>query len=117
MLNTLMGCQKLVHLEDGRQQEKNVEQSVELCIRLFTDGPRRSAEQVDPVVRERVRAMTTENWQKPGALEAPESQPLEPPAVGRLADITCPLLIIVGDQDVPESREIAAFSISSPSLA
>lgn len=34
-------------------------------------------------------------------------QPLSPPAVSRLSEINCPVLVIVGDQDLPHIREIA----------
>lgn len=34
-------------------------------------------------------------------------QPLSPPAIGRLSAITCPVLVIVGDQDQPHIRDIA----------
>lgn len=36
-------------------------------------------------------------------------QPLSPPAVGRLSEIKCPALMIVGDQDLPHIRDIAGF--------
>lgn len=34
-------------------------------------------------------------------------QPLAPPAIHRLAEIRCPVLVIVGDQDLPHIREVA----------
>ena len=34
-------------------------------------------------------------------------QPLSPPAVNRLAEITCPVLVIVGDQDLPHIKDVA----------
>ncbi len=34
-------------------------------------------------------------------------QPLSPPAVGRLAEIACPVLVLVGDQDLPHIQEVA----------
>lgn len=34
-------------------------------------------------------------------------QPLSPPAIGRLAEIACPALIIVGDEDLPHIKDIA----------
>lgn len=33
--------------------------------------------------------------------------PLSPPAIGRLAEITCPVLVIVGDQDLPHIKDVA----------
>ncbi|MDH3292179.1 MAG: alpha/beta fold hydrolase [Gemmatimonadota bacterium] len=34
-------------------------------------------------------------------------QPLSPPAIDRLAEITCPALVIVGDQDLPYIQDVA----------
>jgi 3-oxoadipate enol-lactonase len=84
--------------------------AVELSLRLWTDGPNRSPDQVDPVAREKIRAMTihtfdlpdTENW----------LQPLKPPAIDRLAEIHVPTLFIVGDQDVPDILDISDLIVT-----
>jgi pimeloyl-ACP methyl ester carboxylesterase len=39
--------------------------------------------------------------------EVEEDQPLDPPAVGRLGEITAPTLIIVGEHDRPDTHKIA----------
>lgn len=36
-------------------------------------------------------------------------QPLSPPAINRLAEIGCPVLVIVGDQDLPHIQDIAGL--------
>ena len=82
-------------LEAGEIAEAN-----ERELRMWIDGPRRSPDEVDPAVRERVRVMN-------GALLAAEGegmdeQRLDPPADGRLAEIRVPTLVIIGDQDVPD---------------
>ena len=74
--------------------------AVELDLRLWTDGPKRTPEQTDPVVREKVKTMTTSNYARPDDLDAPDSIPLTPPAIGRLGEIAVPTLIIYGDADV-----------------
>jgi pimeloyl-ACP methyl ester carboxylesterase len=76
----------------------DVAQAVELALRMWVDGPMRSAEQVDPAVRERVREMMAHAF----ALPESDPQPLEPPALSRLAEIHVPTLIIVGSGDVPD---------------
>jgi pimeloyl-ACP methyl ester carboxylesterase len=81
-------------------------QSVEISLEVWTDGPHRTPGQVDPQVRERVRAMTTHNFER-GDDEEVHPQHMEPPAVNRLAEIHVPSLIIVGDQDVGMILEIA----------
>ena len=73
---------------------------IELTLRFWTDGPERTPEQVDPNVREKVRAMTTHNYSRPDdALDVITIQ-LDPPALGRLGEISVPTLIIYGDADV-----------------
>src|SRR5260370_9624787 len=73
--------------------------SVEISLQIWTDGPFRTPEQIDPQVRERVRAMTTRNVER-GDDEEVRPQHLEPPAAGRLSEIHVPTLIIVGGEDV-----------------
>ncbi|HEX6479866.1 MAG TPA: alpha/beta hydrolase [Ktedonobacteraceae bacterium] len=88
-------------------KEGNIDRAVELNLRTWTDGPGRSPEQVDPVVRQRVGAMTRRNYERPDVLEDVEPESLEPAAISRLSEIQVPTLIIVGDQDVREILQIA----------
>ena len=75
----------------------DVAEAVELALCMWVDGPARTPDQVDPAVRERVREMIASQ------LEAQsDPQPLEPPALSRLAEIHVPTLIIVGSGDVPD---------------
>jgi pimeloyl-ACP methyl ester carboxylesterase len=77
---------------------------VEEFMRAWTDGPRRQPDEVDPVVRERVRRM--------GAncirihLAGGEGPELDPPAIGRLGEMRAPTLAILGDLDMPGIHEI-----------
>ncbi len=85
----------------------NVVRAVELTLRFWTDGPMRTPEQVNPAVREKVRAMTTRNFERPEDENATQPRALEPPAISRLSEIHVPTLIIVGDQDVRDILKIA----------
>ncbi len=90
------------------EKARDRDRADDLTIRIWVDGPNRTPDQVDPAVRERVRAMLRENR----AAEASEEQPaipLDPPARGRLAEIGVPTLVIVGDGDVPAILEFAAI--------
>jgi 3-oxoadipate enol-lactonase len=84
----------------------DIARSVEISLQIWTDGPDRVPGQVDPQVRERVRAMTTRNFER-GDDEEVRPQHVEPPAAGRLSEIHVPALIIVGDQDVDVILTIA----------
>jgi len=85
----------------------NVVRAVELTLRFWTDGPMRTPEQVNPAVREKVRAMTTRNFERPEDENATQPRALEPPAISRLSEIHVPTLIIFGDQDVRDILKIA----------
>ena len=84
----------------------DIARSVEISLQIWTDGPNRTPQQVDPQVRERVRAMTTRNFERDDDEEV-HPQHMEPPAASRLSEIHVPSLIIVGDQDVEFIFEIA----------
>ncbi len=85
----------------------NVARAVELTLRFWTDGPMRTPEQVNPAFREKVRAMTTRNFERPEDENATQPRALEPPAISRLSEIHVPTLIIFGDQDVRDILKIA----------
>ena len=76
----------------------------ELQIRLWVDGIFRQPEQVDPHVRKLAAEMNriaVENgtWAR---VDANPLNPLNPPAVERLAEIEVPVLILAGSLDHPE---------------
>lgn len=85
-------------------RDDDFELVVEYFQKSWTDGPGRTPDEVDPDVREKVRLMCTEtlrNWNR----ESQEVR-LEPPAIGRLAEIRIPTLAVVGDLDMPDILEI-----------
>jgi len=84
----------------------DIARSVEITLQIWTDGPFRTPTQVNPQVRERIRAMTTHNFER-GDDEEVEPQHLELPAVDRLPEIHVPVLIIVGEEDVEFILSIA----------
>lgn len=92
---------------EGAYKRGDLAQVAELVTRTWTDGPNRTPDQVDPTVRERVRALTLETFSKPEPLEGARLLEADPPAISRLADIHAPTLIIVGDQDVNDILVIA----------
>ncbi len=91
---------------DEAFKNHDIPRAVGISLRVWTDGPYRTPEQVDPAVRERVHAMTTRNWERPDDEDA-QPQSIDPPALGRLSEIHVPTLVIVGDQDNAEIVAIA----------
>ncbi len=78
--------------------------AVEVFLTMWTDGPYRTPEQVNPVVRERLRAMATHTL--PLTQSAPTVKELEPSAAGRLPEVQAPTLVVLGEQDTPDIHAI-----------
>ena len=64
-------------------------------------GPSRDIDDVDPEFLQRAIELNVgaAHWDFAGL-----DQPLDPPAVSRLHEITVPALVVVGDLDVTESK-------------
>lgn len=94
-------------------EKHDIAQAVEISLEVWTDGPGRLPGQAAPGVRERVREMTTRNWERPDDEAQAETPavPLEPPAVGRLSEIRVPTLVILGALDVPNPLDQLAAEI------
>jgi len=97
-VNTFFG-EFISHLRAG-----HTEPAVEAFMKYWTIGPNRSAEDVDPGVRARVKNMLLEGLQ-PGRSQG-EGQVPDPPAIGRLSEITAPTLVIIGKEDMPDILDI-----------
>ncbi len=82
------------------------ERASELETRIWVDGPERTPQQVDPVVRQRVYEMNLHNFRNMGAAEFPPPWELEPPAIARLGEVAVPTCLIIGDKDVREMLSI-----------
>ncbi|EFH85149.1 alpha/beta fold hydrolase [Ktedonobacter racemifer] len=88
-------------------EQHDIARAVEISLQLWTDGPGRLPGQAEPDVRERVRQMTTRNWERPDGEAQAQTPPvpLEPPAIGRLSEISVPTLVILGAWDGPNPLE------------
>ena len=82
------------------------ERASELETRIWVDGPERTPQQVDPVVRQRVYEMNLHNYRHMGTVEFPPPQELDPPAIARLSEVAVPTCLIIGDKDVREMLSI-----------
>ena len=82
--------------------------AVEINLRAWVDGPARAADSVDPEVRAFIGRMQREAFELPewDAEAAPEHE-LSPPASARLVELTCPVLVVVGEADDPTIRAVA----------
>jgi pimeloyl-ACP methyl ester carboxylesterase len=85
-------------------QSGDVERASELQIRIWLDGESREPEQVDPKLRKKALEMNRPFVAQKTFLVADTQpiDPLDPPAVTRLEDVSCPTLVVVGSLDHPE---------------
>lgn len=95
----------------GEQEEAlidagDLDAAAQLNVDFWVVGPTRSADQVAAHVRDAVLTMQRDAFDVPlPAGFAPSG--LTPPAIGRLADITAPALVLVGDADVQHVQLLA----------
>lgn len=86
-------------------QAQDVERASELALRIWVDGPKRTPQQVDPAVRQHAAAMNripvTQNTFAVADMQP--ANPLDPPAITRLAQVTVPTLIVKGLLDHAET--------------
>ena len=81
-----------------------VNEAVEVFLTMWVDGPFRKLEEVDRFVRERAREMTARSFGL--SRLAPNCKGLEPPAIGRLSEVSVPTLIFLGEKDAPDIHTI-----------
>lgn len=84
--------------------QRDLAGAVEVFLTMWVDGPQRQPDEVDHEARERLRLMVTHAFAM--SRFAPNSVGIEPPAIGRLAEIQAPTLVILGDKDAPDILEI-----------
>jgi 3-oxoadipate enol-lactonase len=94
--------------EEEAYESGDLDRAVELNLKLWVDGPRRGPDAVDPAMRAFVGEMQRRAFEIPLPDPQPTSAPpLDPPACVRLADVAIPTLVVVGDEDVEDMKQIA----------
>jgi pimeloyl-ACP methyl ester carboxylesterase len=94
--------------EEAALERGDVDEAVEVNLRMWVDGPSRSPAEVDAEVRRKVGEMqrrAIEIYLEAG--EEGEQHPLVEDWGDRLGEISVPTLVLVGDLDRPEMLEIA----------
>jgi 3-oxoadipate enol-lactonase len=92
--------------------EGGIEAANEAEVRGWVDGPGRERAGAEPAARGRVAEMNAavlareEAQERAGTAIAPT--PLDPPALGRMAELQAPLLVVVGEHDQPAINAAAA---------
>lgn len=98
--------QRFIEAEDAALERGDLEAATELNLRLWVDGPERTPEQVNPLVRKRVHDMQYHAFTVP-VPDGIEDLSLRPPAIARLSEIQVPTLVLVGDYDLPDKQALA----------
>ena len=89
-----------IDAESGAMERGDFDAAVEANLSWWVEGPRRSADQVDPLVRDRVRRMQRRAFEVTADWDDVEEQELDPPALDRLSEIDVPVLVLVGGLDL-----------------
>jgi len=86
----------------------DLDAAVDVNLRAWVDGPQRPPDAIDPDVRAFVGRMQREAFEIPewDPDHAPEHE-LLPPAARRVRELTCPVLVVVGEADDPAIRAVA----------
>jgi pimeloyl-ACP methyl ester carboxylesterase len=93
-----------------------IDEAVEYSLQFWTDGSRRTPEQVNPTARERTRAMTAQLFSRRPVEEAVQ-QTFAPDALARLGEIRAPTLAIIGSEDHQMLQDITELIVSQCSNA
>jgi pimeloyl-ACP methyl ester carboxylesterase len=82
------------------------EQVAELDVEMWVDGPYREPDQVPAATRDAVRTMDLPALRNESRRDEFEDG-LDPPVGIRLAEITCPTLVVLGELDMPDMSAYA----------
>ena len=86
----------------------DLDAAVEVTLRTWVDGPRRSPEDVDSDVRARVAEMQRRAYElQLPVWETAEEEPLVSDLSERVGEVDAPTLVLVGEEDVRDMHEIA----------
>jgi 3-oxoadipate enol-lactonase len=94
--------------EEAALEAGDLDEAVEVNLRMWVDGPRRTTGDVDPQVSTLVAEMQRRAFelQLPIGNDADE-EPLAPDFAERLGEINVPTLIVIGEEDLPDMHAIS----------
>lgn len=96
---------------DAAEQEAlergDLDAAIDINLRLWLAGPRRTLDAIDPEVRELVAEMQRDAFRLQKGHSDVRMTRLDPPASQRLDGIRIPTLIVTGDEDLEDIHRIA----------
>jgi pimeloyl-ACP methyl ester carboxylesterase len=93
--------------EDEAYENGGIFPAVELALRMWVDGPKRTPDEVYLFLPERVREMLFGIYRRLDEGEQGDAAALEPPAYDRLHEIEAPTLVVVGALDHADRIKLA----------
>jgi 3-oxoadipate enol-lactonase len=95
--------------EEEAFERGDFDAAADASVRMWVDGPRRAPEDVDGDLRVAVRDMVLRSYilQKDAWEDGAEEEQLDPPIHTRLNEISCPTVVVVGNEDVADLQSIA----------
>ena len=94
--------------EEAALERGDLDAAVDLNLRFWVDGPRRSAADVDPAVRDLVARMVRRSFElQLPVMDEVELEWLVPNLGDRLREIRAPTLVLAGEEDVADVHAIA----------
>jgi pimeloyl-ACP methyl ester carboxylesterase len=82
--------------------------AIDFQVHIWVDGPKRTPDQVDPAIRERLRGLITADLRRSREPGVEATEP-DPPAYTRLDEIQVPTLVVVGDGDIQQVQDQADY--------
>lgn len=102
--------------EEEAYERGDLDAAAEASVRLWVVGPNRPTSAVDPDVRAKAAAMVRRSYEMQAEayeVGVREEEVLTGSLQDRLAEIRCPTLVVVGDEDVSDMQAIARRVASS----
>lgn len=93
--------------EEEALERGDLDAAVDVNLRMWLAGPRRSLEDIDPAQRKLVGEMQKQAFRQQKGHEDVRMLRLEPPESERLAEVKVPTLVLTGDEDVADFHRIA----------
>ncbi len=93
--------------EEEALERGDLDAAIDINLRLWLAGPRRTLDAIEPQVRELVAEMQRDAFQLQQGHSDVRLARLDPPASKRLGDIRVPTLIVTGDEDLEDIHRIA----------
>jgi 3-oxoadipate enol-lactonase len=101
------GLRAFVDKETAALERGDLDAAVEVNLSWWVDGPHRHPDQLDPEMRALVGRMQRRAFEVTSDWDDVEESELEPPALDRLADISVPVLVLLGGLDCDAVHDAA----------